>query len=167
MAQLSLLGSDAVDIAVSNLARGTVGAVVAGKALVTFDMRIVTKLNGVRLVTPTFPLPPRGVVGVQVFPFEAFAITSQGGVGSSSNTLAVTSPRFGAVQASDDWDGAPHSFFHATPCAEDARNCYRYEPFGELAPLSASAPRRVGFLVDPTVGDIRVRVLIAADLRMP
>jgi len=165
-AQFSLLGSDAVDIAVTNLVRGTVGASVAGKILLTFDLSIISKLNGVRLTTPTFPTPPSGVAGVQAFPFELSVITTAGGVAGAGNELVVTTPRFGAIIASTDWDGAPHSFFNDADCSSGANDCFRYEPFGDVAPRSASAPRRVGFLIDPTVGDIRVRLLVAADIRI-
>ncbi len=165
-AQFSILGSDAVDIAVTNLVRGVTGASVPGKVLLTFDLSIIGKLNGVRLSTPTFPTPPRGVTGVQAFPFELSVITSAGGVGSAGNELVVTLPRFGAIMASTDWDGAPHSFFNDADCSNGSNDCFRYEPFGDVAPRAASAPRRVGFLIDPTVGDIRVRLLVAADIRI-
>lgn len=165
-AQLSLLGADAVNIAVSNLVRGALGASVAGKILLTFDLSIIGRLNGVRLTTPTFPTPPRGVSGVQVFPFEVSVITSSGGVGSAGNELIVTTPRFGSILASTDWDGAPHSFFNDTDCNGGSNDCFRYEPFGDVPPLAASPPRRVGFLIDPTVGDIRLRLLVAADIKI-
>jgi hypothetical protein len=165
-AQFSILGSDAVDIAISNLVSGPIGASVAGKILLTFDLTIIGKLNGVRLTTPTFPTPPRGVTGVQAFPFELSVVTTQGGVGSAGNELIVTAPRFGSVIASNDWDGAPHNFFNDANCSSGSNDCFRYEPFGDIAPRAASAPRRVGFLIDPTVGDIRVRLLVAADIRI-
>ncbi|MBC8088116.1 MAG: hypothetical protein H7Z40_12680 [Phycisphaerae bacterium] len=164
-AHLSLLGTDVIDVSVSNYVAGAIGVVVPGKILVTFDLTLHNRLSGIRLVTPTFPLPPAGVTGVQAFPFEVSVITTSGGVGTVGNEILVTSPRFGSVIASNHWDGAPHSFFNDTDCTTGSNDCFRYEPFGMIGPLGASQSRQVGFLVDPTVGDLRVRLIVAANVQ--
>ncbi len=164
-AHLSLLGGDVIDVSVSNYVAGAIGVVVPGKILVTFELTLHNRLNGIRLVTPTFPTPPTGVSGVQAFPFEVSVVTSAGGVGAVGNEILVTSPRFGLVIASNHWDGAPHSFFNDTDCTGSSNDCFRYEPFGSIGPLGASQARQVGFLVDPTVGDLRVRLIVAANVQ--
>lgn len=162
--QMSLLGGDAVELLASNYSAGVIGAVVPGKVLVTFDLTLINRLRGLRLITPTFPMPPAHVTGIQAFPIEIVALSTSGQVTVTSGVITVTSPRSGAAVPSTDWDGAPHSFFNDVGCGALSSDCFRYEPFGTLEPLSASAARRVGFLVDPTVGDVRVRIIVAADL---
>ncbi len=160
----SLLGGDVVDLSTSNFQAGALGATVPGKVLITFDLTINNRLAGVRLVTPTFPTPPSGVTGVQAFPFEISVTTTAGGVTSSGNEIVVASPRFGAVTPSDNWNGNFHNFFNDAACAVSDNDCFRYESFGAIQPLGASTAQQVGFLIDPTVGDFRVKVLLAADL---
>jgi hypothetical protein len=160
-----LLASDAVEILASNYMAGAIGGTVRGKILITFDLTIVNRLRGIRLVTPTFPFPPANVTGIQAFPLEVVATTTAGGVTATSGVITVASPRAGTAAPSTDWDGAPHSFFNDVGCTANANDCFRYEPFGALEPQAASAPRRVGFLVDPTVGDLRIRIIVAADLQ--
>lgn len=168
--QMSLLGGDAVDLTASNFIAGAVGAAVPGKVLITFDLQVNNKLTGYQLTTPTFPTPPAGVTGVQAFPFEISVTTTAGGVGTIGNEIIVTSPRFGAVVTSGDWanlpmgDGEPHNFFNDVGCTVTSNDCFRYEPFAPISPLNSSAPQQVGFLIDPTVGDFRVKLILAADL---
>ncbi len=50
----SLLGGDVVDLSTSNFQAGALGASVPGKVLITFDLTINNRLDGVRLITPTF-----------------------------------------------------------------------------------------------------------------
>lgn len=164
-AAFSLLGGDAVDLVVAGYVAGALGAEVPGKVLVTFDMQILNKLAGVQLVTPTFPTPPSGVSGLQAFPIEVTVTQSPGGVGAGGNVVIVTSPSFGSVVHSNHWDGAPHNFFNDVGCTSTATDCFRYESFGNIAPLGASAARQVGFLIDPTVSEFRVKVILAADLQ--
>lgn len=161
---LSLLGGDVIDLTATNYVAGAVGASVPGKVLVTFDLTVNNKLAGIQLVTPTFPTPPSGVTGLQLFPFEISVTTTAGGVTTVGNEVIVTSPRFGAVIPSNDWSGAPHNFFNDIGCPATANDCFRYEPFGTIAPLGASTAQTVGFLIDPTVGDFRVKMIVAADL---
>ncbi|WP_309672563.1 hypothetical protein [Gemmatimonas sp.] len=163
--QPSLLGGDAVEMMASNYSAGVIGASAPGKILVTFDLTLVNRLRGLRLVTPTFPLPPNNVTGIQAFPIEVVALTTAGGATVTGGAITVTSPRSGTAVPSADWDGAPHSFFNDVGCGGLSNDCFRYEPFGTLDASSASPARRVGFLVDPTVGDLRVRIIVAADLQ--
>jgi len=160
----SLLGGDAVDLVVTNYTAGVLGEVVPGKIRVTFDIQIINRLGGYRLDTPTFPTPPSGVSGVLAFPIEISVLNSSGGVVSSGNEITVSSPRFGRVVHSSDWEGELHSFFNDTGCPSTASDCFRYEPFTAIEPLGSSPPQRVGFLIDPEVGDFRVKVIVGADL---
>jgi hypothetical protein len=164
-AQFSLLGTDVIDVSVSNYVAGAIGVVVPGKILITFDLTLHNRLNGIRLITPTFPTPPAGVTGVQAFPFEVSVFTTAGGVGTIGNEILVTSPRYGTVIPSNHWDGAPHSFFNDTDCTTGSNDCFRYEPFGSIEARGSSQARQVGFLVDPTVGDLRVRLIVAANVQ--
>jgi hypothetical protein len=161
----SLLGADAIEMRITNYAAGALGAVIPGKVLVTFDLTLYNRLRGVALGTPTFPRPPAGATGVQAFPFELSVLTAPGGVGSSGNEIVVTSPSFGAATASNDWDGEPHSFFNDATCGAGSNDCFRYEPFGTIGAEAVSTPRKVGFLIDPTVRDVRIKLLVAADVR--
>ncbi len=165
--RFSLLGADAIEMRISNYAAGAIGAVVPGKILLTFDLSLVNRLHSVELGTPTFPLPPAGVSGVQAFPFELSVITNSGGVSSGGNEVLVTTPSDGAATVSNDWDGEPHSFFNDRGCGATSTDCFRYEPYGVIGAGAASAPRRVGFFVDPTVRELRIKLLVAADLRPP
>lgn len=162
--RLSLLGGDAVEVSLSNYSAGVIGAVVPGKILITLDLTITNRLQRVGLVAPTWPTPPSGSSALLAIPFEIAVITRPGGVTSGGNEVTVSSPRFGVALPSDDWDGAPHSFFSEEPCTETNNDCFRYEPFAPIAPGGTSASRTVGFLVDPTIGELRVRFLVAADV---
>jgi hypothetical protein len=162
--QYSLLGGDVIDISTSNFAASAVGAFIPGKVRITFDMTINNRLDGIRLITPTFPTPPAGVTGLQAFPFEISVTTTSGGVTSGGNEVVVTSPRFGEVVPSTNWDGDFHNFFNDAACAVTSNDCFRYESFGQIEPLGSSTTQQVGFDIDPTVGDFRVRIILAADL---
>jgi len=170
----SLLGGDVIDLVATNYAAGALGAVVPGKILVTFDVQIVNKLNSVNLIVPTFPTPPAGTTGVIAFPFEISVTTTSGGVsvGGAGNEVIVSSPRGGAVEVSTDWNGngaagsgAPHNFFNDVGCLATSNDCFRWEEYAPIPALGSSAARTVGFLIDPTVGDFRVKLILAADLQ--
>src|SRR5262245_28640575 len=163
-AHYSLLGADVIELTTTNFVAGAVGAAVPGKVLITFDVTVNNRLPGIQLITPTFPTPPAGVTGVQLFPFEISVTTTTGGVAGSGNEVIVQSPRFGAVVASNDWNGAPHNFFNDVGCTATSNDCFRYESFGTIAPLGASTAQTVGFLIDPTVGDFRVEMIVAGRL---
>ncbi len=163
----SLLGPDVLDLVPSNFVAGALGAVVPNKILITFDVQINNKLNSVDLITPTFPTPPPSATGVLLFPFEIQVTTTSGGVvqGGNSNEVVVSSPRFGAVQASSDWGGAPWNFFNDVGCTAGSNDCFPYEEYGPIPALGSSTPQKVGFLIDPTVGDFTVKMILAGDLR--
>ncbi|MBK8250996.1 MAG: carboxypeptidase regulatory-like domain-containing protein [Gemmatimonadetes bacterium] len=170
----SLLGGDVVDLVATNYQAGALGAVQPNKILITFDLQINNKLNGVDLILPTWPAPPAGAAGPLLFPFEIGVTTTSGGVsvGGAGNEVIVSSPRGGAVTVSNDWDGngtpgsgAPHNFFNDVGCTATANDCFRNEEYAAIPALGSSAARRVGFLIDPTVGDFRVKMILAADLR--
>jgi len=170
----SLLGGDVIDLVATNYQAGALGAVVPGKILVTFDIQVVNKLNSVNLIVPTFPTPPAGTTGVLMFPFEIGVTTTSGGVsvGGAGNEVIVSSPRGGAVQVSNDWDGngtagsgAPHNFFNDVGCTATSNDCFRWEEYAPVPALGTSSGRTVGFLIDPTVGDFRVKMILAADLQ--
>ncbi|HKS05810.1 MAG TPA: carboxypeptidase-like regulatory domain-containing protein [Gemmatimonadaceae bacterium] len=163
-ATFSLLGGDAIDLTSANFVAGAVGASVPNKVLVTFDLTVNNKLPGIQLGTPTFPTPPAGTVGAVAFPFEISVVTTSGGVSSSNNEIIVESPRYGAVASSNNWDNADHNFFSGGGCTLSSTDCFRSEAFGVIDPLGASLTKNVGFLIDPTVGDFRVKVILAADL---
>ncbi len=170
----SLLGGDVVDLVASNYQAGALGAVQPNKILITFDLQVNNKLSGADLIVSTWPAPPAGAAGPVLFPFEIAVTTTSGGVsvGGAGNEVIVSSPRFGAVAPSDNWDGnsspgsgAPHNFFNDVGCTATSNDCFRYEEYAPIAASGASANRQVGFLIDPTVGDFRVRMILAADLR--
>jgi hypothetical protein len=162
--QRSLLGGDAIELVVTNYRSGAVGAVVPGKIQVLFDLQVINRLSTYRLSTPTFPTPPSGVTGLLAFPIEITVLASSGGVTTINNEVLVSSPRFGRVVHSNDWNGDLHNFFNDAGCPATATDCFRYEPFGSIEPLASSTPQPVGFLIDPEVGDFRVKVIVGADL---
>lgn len=165
----SLLGGDVVELVATNYVAGALGAVVPNKILITFDLQVNNKLNSIDLITPTFPTPPPSATGVLLFPFEIQVTTTSGGVavgtGNSTNEVTVSSPRFGAVQASSDWGGAPWNFFNDVGCTAGSNDCFPYEEYGPIAALGSSTAQKVGFLIDGTVGDFTVKMILAADLR--
>lgn len=186
--QLSILAGDAITLIPSNYRASAVGAFVPGKVRVAFDVSILNKLQGYALVTPTFPSAPSPEVGPVLFPFEMNVTTTAGGatVGGDGTEIIIDLPSYGEVTSSSDWDGdgtagsgAPHNFFNDQNCVSGDNDCFRWEAFGEPVPvpgapagtttkgipsLATSSPRVVGFDVDPTVGQFRARLIIAADL---
>lgn len=169
----SLVGGDVIDLTTSNFAAGLLGAQTPGKIRITFDVSITNKLNGVSLVTPTWPTPPAAQSGVFMFPYSIDVTATAGGVsvGGQGNTIIVEAPRYGLVDASVDWNGdgaagsgTPHNFFNDAGCAVGASDCFRYETFPVVESGSTTGSRGVGFDIDPTVGDFRVFVVVAADL---
>ena len=147
----SLLGLGVVELTASNYSAGAVGAVSPGKIAVRLDVRVRNLLSSLRLVTSTFPAPPVGAIGVQLLPFAITVLTTTTGTGQ--------------VLAGPQWDGAPHNFFNDNGCTQLPTDCLPYEPFPSLEPLTTSAPRTIDFLVDPSVQDFRVTLLLAAELQ--
>jgi hypothetical protein len=163
---LSLVGGDVVLLTTSNFAASAVGAFQPGKVRVTFDISMTSRLDHVALSAPTvFPAPPPGAAGPLLFPYDIAVATTSGGIttGGQGNDIIVVQPSLGLVAPSTDWNGAPWSFFNDQTCPGD--DCYRYEEFAPIAPLGTSLVQRVGFDLDPTVGQFTARLIVAADLQ--
>lgn len=171
---LSLIGGDVIDVTASGFAASAVGGPCAGgvagqpgKVCVTFDVNLTNKLNGVQLIGPTvFPAPPAGTTGVILFPFDLAVTVTSGGVstGGQGNDVLIELPSNGVVTVNDVWNGAPHNFFNDVGCA--GNDCFRWEEFaGPVAPGATTTAEKVGFFVDPTVGNFRARLIVAADLQ--
>lgn len=169
----SLLGGEAVRLIASNPQFSAVGAFQPGKVRATFDIVIENKLPGIKFVTPTWPTAP--AAGVILFPLEQVVTSTPGGVtGTDGNDVIVELPSFGLVTPSIDWNGtndigsgSPFNFFNDADCGAISTNdCFRWEAFDlELLPAPAtSIVRTVGFDLDPTVGQFRARMIVAADL---
>jgi hypothetical protein len=182
----SILAGDAITLTTSNFFASTVGQYTAGKVRVKFDVNITNKLGSVELITPTFPTPPTGIKGVFLFPFQTVVTTTSGGtsVGGDGTDVIIELPSYGLVAPSIDWNGNatdatsapggdPFNFFNDTGCGAGSNDCYRYEVFGEalsggelgIPAAATSTARTVGFDIDPTVGNFRARLIVAADLR--
>lgn len=163
---LSLVGGDATLLTTSNFSASAVGAFQPGKVRVSFDIAITNRLSGVNLVGPTvFPAPPPGTAGPLLFPYDiAIAVTAGGtSTGGGGNDVIVVLPGRGLVAASTDWDGAPWNFFNDSSCA-GGDDCFRFEEFATIAPGTTTGSSRVGFDIDPTVGQFTARLIVAADL---
>lgn len=169
----SLLGGEAVRLVPSNFQASAVGAFTPGLVRVTFDVVIENKLPGIRFITPTWPTPPAS--GVILFPLEQVVTTTPGGVtGGDGNDVIVELPSYGQVRPSIDWSGtgaagsgAPFNFFNDADCgASTSNDCFRWEAYDlEILPApSTSSVRTIGFDIDPTVGQFRARMVVAADL---
>ncbi len=170
---LSLLGGEAVRLIPSNYQASAVGAFTPGRIRVTFDVVIENKLPGIRFITPTWPVSP--AAGVILFPLEQTVTTTPGGVtGGDGNDIIVEQPSYGSIVPSIDWNGtgaagsgAPYSFFNDADCGLATSNdCFRWEAYDlEVLPAPAtSSVRTIGFDIDPTVGQFRARMVVAADL---
>lgn len=163
----SLIGGDVVVLTSSNFSASSVGAFTPGKVRVSFDINVSNRLIAVDIAGPTlFPLPPPGTSGLLLFPYDIAVATTSGGssTGGSGNDVIVVLPSFGLVAPSLDWDGNPFNFFNDSTCV-GSNDCYRWEEFP--APLvggTTSLSRRVGFDIDPTVGQFTARLLVAADI---
>ncbi|MDX2192837.1 MAG: hypothetical protein NW201_05755 [Gemmatimonadales bacterium] len=183
----SILGNDVIEVSVANFQASAVGARAPGRRSVAFDVTITNKLPSVRLITPTFPTPPASQAGALLFPFAVNVTTTSGGISANGNEVIVELPSNGEAVANADWNGngAPdtpafpalpgaggefHNFFNdasctATPAAGTLSDCFRYETFGDVEGGAQSITRRVGFDLDPTVGQFRARLIVAADLQ--
>lgn len=189
LANPSLLGKDVISIGTSNYVASGVGqgGAPAGRVRVRFDVAITNLLSGVQMITPTFPTPPAGQTGVFLFPFLTTVTNTTGGVSvEDGNQVVIETPGFGVVTPSIDFDGAPHNFFNDDVCPvgqtggeggstsvpgapgssgqTSQSDCFRWERYPAIPGTTTSAPRTVGFDIDPTVQQFRVRMLVAADL---
>ncbi|MDX2060947.1 MAG: carboxypeptidase-like regulatory domain-containing protein [Gemmatimonadales bacterium] len=174
--EFSLLGGDVIDVTASAFAASPVGAACAGgqpgqpnKVCVTFDVSLTNKLGSVQLVGPTvFPIPPAGTTGPLLFPFDLTVTTTSGGVstGGQGNDVLVELPSYGLVESNPVWDGSPHNFFNDTGCPAGSNDCFRWEEYtGPIVAGATTVSQKVGFYIDPTVGNFRARLLVAADLQ--
>lgn len=163
-ANFSLVGGDAVLLTASNFSASPVGAFQPGKVRVSFDIAITNRLDNVQLVGPSsFPAPPPGTAGPLLFPFDVAVAVTSGGAGSGAGGVVIVLPSLGLVAPSTDWDGDPWNFFNDSTCA-GANDCFRWEEFTPIAPGGTAASQRVGFDLDPTVGQFTARLILAADL---
>jgi len=172
--EMSLIAGDAITLTASNFFASTVGQFTAGKVRVRFDLNITNNLSQVELLTPTFPAPPPGVIGVLMFPFATHVTVTTGGVsvGGSGDSLIIELPNTGQVAPSTDWDGdgspgagSPFNFFNDTGCPAGSNDCYRYEAFASpIASGATTLARTVGFDIDPTVSNFSAKIIVAANL---
>jgi hypothetical protein len=166
--EYSIVAGDVVQLTASNYSASAVGAFQPGKIRVRFNINITNALAGVQLITPTFPVPPAGVTGLFLFPFEEVVTTTSGGVsvGGDGTSVIVEQPSYGAVAPSTDWAGAAFNFFNDTGCPAGSNDCYPYQTYTQpLSPGSTSEAHTVGFDIDPTVANFRARLIVAADLQ--
>jgi hypothetical protein len=170
----SIVAGDVVDLTTSGFAATGVGTggCAALKVCVSFNVQITNKLTGVDLITPTWPTPPAGTTGALLFPFSTVTTTTLGGTatGGDGTTIIIDAPSNGSVVPNTDWDNTDWNFFNDTDCNAVApvgapTDCYRSEDFGTILAGSTTLGRRVGFTMDPTVSQFRVRALVVADLR--
>ncbi len=171
---LSLLGGEAVRIVpiAGTYTASLPGAFEPNKIRVTFNVLIENKLPGISFIPPTWPIAP--AAGVILFPLDYNVTTTSGGTtGTDGNEVIVELPSRGQVGPSIDWNGtgaagsgSPFNFFNDANCALAVSNdCFRWEAFEtSILPLSTSSVRTVGFDMDASVGQFRVRMIVAADL---
>lgn len=169
---LSLLGGDAVRLVASNYRSSAVGEFEPNKIRVTFDVAIENKLSGVRMVTPTWPVP--SATGVILVPIDNTVTATPGGVtGNDGSTPLIELPRTGTVAPSIDFNGtgavgsgAPYDFFNDAACAALASSdCFRWEAYdAQIEQFATSSTRTVGYDIDASVGQFLARLIVAADL---
>ncbi|MBP7548943.1 MAG: carboxypeptidase regulatory-like domain-containing protein [Gemmatimonadaceae bacterium] len=164
---LSLLGGEAVRIVpiAGSYNASLPGAFEPNRIRVTFNVLIENKLPGISFITPTWPVAP--AAGVILFPLDYAVTTTSGGVtGGDGNEVIVELPSRGQVTSSPEWDGAPYSFFNDADCSLATSNdCFRWQAFdAAILPQSTSRIETIGFDMDASVGQFRVRMIAAADL---
>lgn len=148
----ALVGRNELLLTSTNMTRSAVGAFLPKKVRVRFDLALTNRLTGAALVPPSFPSPPSPNTRLLLFPFQTAAVVGTGKVTPSS-----------------DWDRAPRSFFNDAACpAPGKSDCYRSEPYpSPLHPAATTAPRTVGFDLDPSVQSFTATLVLAADLVNP
>jgi hypothetical protein len=148
----ALVGRNELLLTGTNMTRSAVGAFLPNKVRVRFDLALTNRLTGAALVPPSFPSPPSPNTKLLLFPFQTAVVVGTG-----------------KVTPSRDWDTAPRSFFNDAACpAPGKSDCYRSEPYASpLHPAATTAPRRVGFDVDPSVQSFTATLVLAADLVNP
>lgn len=165
--ELSILAGDVVDVMAlpGSLRFSAVGEFTPGLVRVTFDVAIRNRIPSVSVVTPTFPTPPPGTLGILLIPIETVVTETPGNVSADGNAVTVELPNQGEVAPSVDFDGAPLNFFNDSACGPQDNDCYRYELFP--APLLGGGMtifQTIGFDVEPTVSTFRARLLLAGDV---
>lgn len=165
--ELSILAGDVVDVMAlpGSLRFSAVGEFTPGLVRVTFDVAIRNRIPSVSVVTPTFPTPPPGTLGILLIPIETVVTETPGSVSADGNAVTVELPNQGEVAPSVDFDGAPLNFFNDSACGPQDNDCYRYELFP--APLLGGGMtifQTIGFDVEPTVSTFRARLLLAGDV---
>ena len=62
--------------------------------------------------------------------------------------------------------GAPFNSLNDTGCPAGSNDCYRYEAYpSPVTPGATSLSRTVGFDIDPTVGNVSAKIIVAANLQ--
>lgn len=163
----SVLGGDAFRVDLDGVRRSMVGAFQPGKVRVTLRVRVRSLLDRAVLVTPTFPIPPAAGNKVYLFIAQVAAVDVPGTVSTTgSNEVLITVPGRGTVAPSPEWDGPWYDYLRSGPCNGAGSTCARYQVFA--APVEARGVTEwesVGFDVDPTVRHLRMRLVLAADLK--
>ena len=165
----SLLGQDALAVELRDVRRSIVGAARPGWVRVTASVRIHNRLTRTRLVPPTFPSAPDSGGGLYLFAARVEALSTPGGITvTAPNELRIAVPGSGAVTPSVDWDGAPFDYWRSTPCVLPGPTCARFKRFAApVGPGDATEWRTIGFDAEPTVRDVRLHLVLAADLANP
>ena len=148
----ALVGRNELEIAGTNMSRSAVGAFQPNKVRVRFDLALTNRLTGAAMVPPSFPAPPSPNTKLLLFAFQIRDIVGTG-----------------KVTPSVDWNNAPRNFFNDAACTTATNSdCYRSEPYpSPLHPGATTAPRTVGFDVDPGVQKFSAILVLAADLLNP
>lgn len=144
----SLLGNAEVAPTIGNITRSPV---VNGRVAFRFDVTLTSLLNSGNLVTPTFPIPPAGVQGLLLIPFQ---VRDKQGPGT--------------VRNGPEWDGLAHNFFNDVTCTATSggNDCYPYKLFpAPLGPLASTSAQTVGFNIDSRVRSFTVLMILAADIQ--
>lgn len=163
----SLLGYDAFDVEVRNVTRSEIGDFLPGRIRMRAELRIRNTFHSLQLLRSSFPMAPDGVNGLMLFAAAAEAVEDDGSVVTAGNTVIVRSPSQGRVTVSTDWTGEPFDYQRSTfaTCGDPRIVCARYiELPAPLMPGETSPFIGVGFDVDPTVRNVRVRLLLAANV---
>ncbi len=148
----AMVGRNELLLTGSNMTRSAVGAFLPNKVRVRFDLALTNRLTGAAMVPPSFPALASPNTKLALFPFQTAVVVGTGKVAPST-----------------DWNTAPRSFFNDAGCpAPGKSDCYRSEPYpSPLHPAATTAPRTVGFDVDPGVQSFTAILVLAADLVNP
>jgi hypothetical protein len=160
---------------------------------VSWNLEVSNQISGIELIAPTFPSAPAGVTSPVIIPFNQIVTVTSGDVSCEVGSSTVTSdcfveaPSEGNVFVSDNggvnsagtpftdgYQGPPHNFFNDTPCPAagtyfgegNQSDCRPFKAIGQIiAGGATAAPVKVSYLLDQTVNQFRVLILVAADVR--